>query len=67
MIDGPGAVGAGLRRGGRVQRDVPRRGRENPVALAKDLRAAGAQAGLAIDRDTPVEPYLELLPTSTRC
>jgi ribulose-phosphate 3-epimerase len=35
---------------------------ENPVALAKALRAAGSKAGLAIDRDTPVEPYLELLP-----
>jgi len=35
---------------------------DDPVALARDLRAAGAQAGLAIDRDTPVEPYLELLP-----
>lgn len=34
----------------------------DPVALAKDLRAAGSLAGLAIDRDTPVEPYLELLP-----
>jgi ribulose-phosphate 3-epimerase len=35
----------------------------DPVALAKDLRAAGAKAGLAIDRDTPIEPYLELLPS----
>ena len=35
---------------------------ENPVKLAKKLRAAGSKAGLAIDRDTPVEPYLELLP-----
>lgn len=34
----------------------------DPIGLAKDLRAAGATAGLAIDRDTPVEPYLELLP-----
>lgn len=34
----------------------------DPVALARDIRAAGATAGLAIDRDTPVEPYLELLP-----
>ena len=32
------------------------------MALAKDLRAAGARAGLAIDRDTPIEPYLDLLP-----
>ena len=35
---------------------------DDPVALAKNLRAAGSRAGLAIDRDTPVEPYLELLP-----
>jgi ribulose-phosphate 3-epimerase len=35
---------------------------EDPVRVAKDLRAAGSRAGLAIDRDTPVEPYLELLP-----
>ena len=35
---------------------------EDPVKLAKTLRAAGSKAGLAIDRDTPIEPYLELLP-----
>jgi ribulose-phosphate 3-epimerase len=35
---------------------------DDPVALARDLRAAGSRAGLAVDRDTPVEPYLELLP-----
>ena len=35
---------------------------EDPIRLAKDLRAAGSRAGLAIDRDTPVEPYLELFP-----
>jgi len=35
---------------------------DDPVALARTLRAAGSKAGLAIDRDTPVEPYLELLP-----
>jgi ribulose-phosphate 3-epimerase len=35
---------------------------EDPVALAKDLRAAGTRPGLAIDRDTPIEPYLEILP-----
>lgn len=34
----------------------------DPVALARDIRAAGSSPGLAIDRDTPVEPYLELLP-----
>jgi ribulose-phosphate 3-epimerase len=35
---------------------------EDPVKLAKNIQAAGAKAGLAIDRDTPIEPYLELLP-----
>jgi ribulose-phosphate 3-epimerase len=35
---------------------------DDPVALGRDLRAAGSLAGLAIDRDTPVEGYLELLP-----
>lgn len=34
----------------------------DPVAVAKDLHAAGSLAGLAIDRDTPVEQYLEILP-----
>jgi ribulose-phosphate 3-epimerase len=34
----------------------------DPIALAKDLRAAGTSVGLAVDRDTPVEPYLEILP-----
>jgi ribulose-phosphate 3-epimerase len=34
----------------------------DPVGLAKDVRAAGARVGLAIDRDTAVEPYLALLP-----
>ncbi len=34
----------------------------DPVRLARDVRAAGARPGLAIDRDTLVEPYFELLP-----
>jgi ribulose-phosphate 3-epimerase len=33
----------------------------DPVTLAKNLRAAGARAGLAIDRDTPVDDYLDIL------
>ncbi len=35
---------------------------EEPVPLAKDLKMAGSLAGLAIDRDTLIEPYLDLLP-----
>jgi ribulose-phosphate 3-epimerase len=33
----------------------------DPAGLARDLRAAGALAGLAIKPGTPLEPYLELL------
>ncbi len=34
---------------------------DDPVALAKDLRAAGAKAGLSVKPDTPLEPHLEVL------
>ncbi len=33
----------------------------DPVRIARDIRAAGAKAGLAIKPGTPVEPYLEIL------
>jgi ribulose-phosphate 3-epimerase len=33
----------------------------DPVATARAVRAAGSMAGLAVDRDTPLEPYLDLL------
>jgi len=33
----------------------------DPVALAKNLRAAGALAGLSIKPDTPLEPHVETL------
>jgi len=35
---------------------------DNPVAVARDVRAAGAKAGLAVKPGTPLEPYLEILP-----
>jgi ribulose-phosphate 3-epimerase len=34
---------------------------DNPVGVARDIRAAGAKAGLAIKPGTPLEPYLEIL------
>ncbi len=33
----------------------------DPRAVARDIRAAGAKAGLAIKPGTPVDPYLEIL------
>lgn len=35
---------------------------ENPVGVARDIRAAGAKAGLAVKPGTALEPYLEILP-----
>jgi ribulose-phosphate 3-epimerase len=34
---------------------------DNPTAVARDIRAVGAKAGLAIKPGTPLEPYLEIL------
>jgi ribulose-phosphate 3-epimerase len=34
---------------------------DNPVAVARDIRSAGAKAGLGIKPGTPLEPYLEIL------
>src|SRR5215208_2952524 len=33
----------------------------NPVGVARDIRAAGAMAGLSVKPGTPLEPYLEIL------
>lgn len=33
-----------------------------PIRLARELRAAGARAGMALKPTTPIEPYLEMLP-----
>jgi len=34
---------------------------ENPVGVARNIRAAGAKAGLSVKPGTPLEPYLEIL------
>ncbi|MCF6386042.1 ribulose-phosphate 3-epimerase [Mycobacterium sp. MBM] len=35
---------------------------DNPVGVARDIRAAGAKAGLAVKPGTALAPYLEILP-----
>jgi ribulose-phosphate 3-epimerase len=35
----------------------------NPVGVARDIRAAGAKAGISVKPGTPLEPYLEILPS----
>ncbi len=34
---------------------------DDPVGVARDIRAAGARAGLSVKPGTPIEPYLEIL------
>ncbi|HET7740536.1 MAG TPA: ribulose-phosphate 3-epimerase, partial [Mycobacterium sp.] len=34
---------------------------DDPRAVARDIRAAGAKAGLAVKPGTPIDPYLEIL------
>jgi ribulose-phosphate 3-epimerase len=62
MIEAPERWAPGYAEAGAYNVSFHAEAAVHPVALARDLRAAGTKAGLAIDRDTPVEPYLELLP-----
>jgi ribulose-phosphate 3-epimerase len=62
MIEQPDRWAAGYAEAGAYNVSFHAEAAEDSVALAKDLHAIGSRAGLAIDRDTPVEPYLELLP-----
>ncbi len=63
MIDAPERWAVGYAQAGAYNVSFHAEAAEDPVAIARDLRAAGSRAGLAIDRDTLVEPYLELLPS----
>jgi ribulose-phosphate 3-epimerase len=61
MIADPARWAAGYAEAGAYNVTFHAEAATDPVAIAKDLRAAGSRAGLAIDRDTPVEGYLDLL------
>ncbi|WP_412542822.1 ribulose-phosphate 3-epimerase [Longispora sp. K20-0274] len=62
MIENPDRWAPGYAEAGAYNVTFHAEATANPTAVARDIRAAGALAGLAIDRDTPMEPYLELLP-----
>jgi ribulose-phosphate 3-epimerase len=34
---------------------------DNPIGVARDIRAAGAKAGISVKPKTPLDPYLEIL------
>ncbi len=62
MIEDPRRWAVGYAEAGAYNVTFHAEAAEDPVQLARDIRAAGSRAGLALDRDTLVEPYLDLLP-----
>lgn len=61
MIENPDRWAIGYAEAGAYNVTVHVEAADDPVALAKNLRAAGAKAGLSIKPGTPLEPYVELL------
>jgi ribulose-phosphate 3-epimerase len=61
MIDDPDRWAIGYAEAGAHNVTVHVEAAAEPVALAKNLRAAGARAGLSIKPGTPLEPHLDTL------
>jgi ribulose-phosphate 3-epimerase len=61
MIDDPDRWAIGYAEAGAYNVTVHAEAAKDPVALAKNLRAAGAKAGLSIKPGTALEPWLDAL------
>lgn len=61
MIDDPGRWAPPYAEAGAHNVTFHAEATDNPVAVARDIRAAGARAGLAIKPNTALEPYLDIL------
>lgn len=61
MIENPDRWAVGYAEAGSYNVTVHVEAAHDPVMLAKNVRAAGAKAGLAIKPGTPLEPYLDVL------
>ena len=62
MIEDPGRWAPGYAEAGARNVTVHAEACEDPRAVARDIRAAGALAGLAVKPGTPLERYLDVLP-----
>ena len=62
MIEAPERWAPGYAEAGARNVTVHAEACTDPVAVARDLRAAGALAGLAIKPATPLDDYLDVLP-----
>jgi len=61
MIDDPGRWAPPYAEAGAYNVTFHAEATDDPVAVARDIRAAGAKAGLSIKPGTPLDPYLEIL------
>ncbi|WP_130294354.1 ribulose-phosphate 3-epimerase [Pseudonocardia sediminis] len=61
MIEKPDHWAIGYAEAGSHNVTVHVEAADDPVMLAKNLRSAGAKAGLAIKPGTPLEPYVDVL------
>ncbi|MEU6130813.1 ribulose-phosphate 3-epimerase [Saccharopolyspora sp. NPDC047091] len=61
MIENPDRWAIGYAEAGAHNVTVHAEAAEDPVKIAKDLRAAGAKAGLSIKPGTPFDQYVEVL------
>ncbi|WP_082114684.1 ribulose-phosphate 3-epimerase [Lentzea aerocolonigenes] len=61
MIEDPDRWAIGYAEAGAYNVTVHAEAANDPVKLAKDLKAAGSKAGLSIKPGTPLEPYVDVL------
>jgi len=61
MITDPGRWAPGYAEAGAYNVTFHAEATDDPVAVGRDIRAAGANAGLSVKPGTPIEPYLEIL------
>ena len=62
MIDNPDRWAPPYAEAGAYNVSIHAEATDNPMGVARDIRAAGAKAGLSVKPGTPLEPYLEILP-----
>ncbi|WP_072688794.1 ribulose-phosphate 3-epimerase [Rhodococcus marinonascens] len=61
MIDDPGRWAPLYAEAGAHNVTFHAEATDDPRSVARDIRAAGAKAGLSVKPGTPIEPYLEIL------
>ncbi|MGO8938060.1 MAG: ribulose-phosphate 3-epimerase [Mycobacterium sp.] len=61
MIDNPDRWAPSYAEAGAYNVTFHAEATDNPVGVARDIRAAGAKAGISVKPKTPLDPYLEIL------